>query len=462
MKCVVILCMCYLLSSCKVAGFKREIVGGEGQVKSNVRSVGLEKGVIVQTYSKEESVRQAATELLAWGNGARALERLQHLVYDESSSVRAAALDAVRLLAIQQVGLEAMAEEILVGVVRSSERASDREKAISGLARFTTLSPVAVSELSDWLKVGSPRERVFSLWALAGREGLACNELENYADGQLDQYGLDWLIVSILRDCGMGNEKFLNYYASNGSPPTRFAASAIVQGNSGGGSLVREWEEECQARSMNDAAFREALNCDWEAVETEVLMGELENSRLVLFGEMHVSGGVLRGAQKQVLRHLALRTEGLAVGVEPSVRDTQKSVEDLALQLGLPVYPTERRWEDLIAQGRIAARDLQTAEMINEYLGVDDKRSMFVMRGESHILPGGYLHSKLDYEPIFIFAVKDVPLHMRGGRVSSKGRIFRDKENSSVFLWPCFTKQGSRFSALQRALDADTADSGNR
>ncbi|MEO6593121.1 MAG: hypothetical protein ABIP94_00040, partial [Planctomycetota bacterium] len=186
-------------------------------------------------------------------------------------------------------------------------------------------------------------------------------------------------------------------------------------------------------RAQNDAAQSAMRNLTWHEVARDELLDAARNARLVLFGEMHHSDGPLREAQRAMLRAMA-GAQPVVLGFEPSVQEAQQSVLDLAAQLGVEVRSTETNWRTLNANNQYAERDDETATAINTCLAEDPARRLFVLRGEGHTLPGGYLCRQLHEAPLIVLTVHQPLLCARGDRLQLAGRTFRIGDGKRLYF----------------------------
>jgi hypothetical protein len=173
---------------------------------------------------------------------------------------------------------------------------------------------------------------------------------------------------------------------------------------------------EAQWTAENRAAEVGLLGAAWKPVPRSEVVARAANARLVLCGEMHESEGPIRANQRDVLRAFVKRPAFEAVGYEPSVEEAQKSVLDLARSLGLQTIALEANGPELTAQGRDGARELEALDAIGAFLGKNPSNRMLVLRGESHVLPGGFLARRLAVKPLVILSGcnVNVPLCMAG------------------------------------------------
>jgi HEAT repeat protein len=180
----------------------------------------------------------------------------------------------------------------------------------------------------------------------------------------------------------------------------------------------------------------------WRAVERAELLRAVKDARLVLFGEFHSPEGPLRDAQCELLREWAGKDKKHeAVGYEPSVEKAQRLVIAAAEELGIEARSLERNWRVLQSLKRYAERDDEAAEAINGFLAEDPRKRMFVIRGESHVLPDGYLVRQLAVPPVIVLCgmgTSSIPLHALGEELRWVGRTFRLGDSGRVFVVGCY------------------------
>ncbi|MCA8949611.1 MAG: hypothetical protein KDE27_08925, partial [Planctomycetes bacterium] len=85
----------------------------------------------------------------------------------------------------------------------------------------------------------------------------------------------------------------------------------------------------------------------------------------------------------------------------------------------------EPSFRDLLPRGLDAERDDEVAREINGCLAERPWRRMFVIRGEAHTVPDGYLCRQLRSEPIVVLSCMSPPLEALGDDPDTVGRTFR-------------------------------------
>jgi hypothetical protein len=205
-----------------------------------------------------------------------------------------------------------------------------------------------------------------------------------------------------------------------------------------------DWEHPIEARrrtsrAAKDVARRRIGRATWEEVDPETVLAAVADAstRVVLFAEMHHTGGPLRAAQRLCLERFARAAPTTtALGFEPSVEEVQQPVIDRARELGLEVFSTEPDGLDLLDRGLSIERDVQTVAVVNEFLARSPEHRVFVTRGENHCMPGDVLASGLTSRPTIILTVTDPPLAALGENPSVLGRAWRiGAPEDRLFYW---------------------------
>ncbi len=231
----------------------------------------------------------------------------------------------------------------------------------------------------------------------------------------------------------LGSKQLLGSANAN----VRFQAEcARARLEDGGSPRVAEAQLEERWSSENLEAIGELQRASWKRVPQEDVEERAAHARLVLCGEMHMSEGPIRDSQCALLHAFVRQPAFEAIGFEPSVEDSQGSVLQLARSLGLQTIPLETNWRELNAQDRSGARELETLAIIEHFLGEDPRNRLFVLRGESHVVPGGFLVRRLDVKPLVILSgsIVNVPLQECGLRC--KGSVFEIGASGSVYSLP--------------------------
>jgi hypothetical protein len=194
--------------------------------------------------------------------------------------------------------------------------------------------------------------------------------------------------------------------------------------------LEKEWQRE------NVLAWRQIQGMSWKRVASQELFQDVADARLVLYGEVHLRDGPLRDSQKQLLKSFSSTPEFEAVGFEPSVESAQQGVLEFAQSLGMTVIPLEENWEELVTDGRLGARDEAAASAIENFIKGDRRHRMFVLRGESHVMPDGYLVRRLSVRPLIILSGNAVTVPLCIGGLRCIGETFRLGSSSDVYVVP--------------------------
>ncbi|MCA8967522.1 MAG: hypothetical protein KDC48_21755, partial [Planctomycetes bacterium] len=217
------------------------------------------------------------------------------------------------------------------------------------------------------------------------------------------------------------------------------------------------------------ATARRCLRAEtWVEIDQSELMARAAKVRLVLFGETHFPTGPLRDAQCQLLLAFAGSDPAhVAVGFEPPVESAQRQVLHLARQLGLQTIPLEQGWRQLSTEARYGARDDLAAATIHGFLDADPRNRLFVIRGEAHMLPRGYLMRQLPTDALLVLhgdGSSAVPLRFLGASTDVTGRTFRVDTDPPCFVWCCSGKpQGNDQAELEawlRLRDSRQGDHG--
>jgi hypothetical protein len=191
-----------------------------------------------------------------------------------------------------------------------------------------------------------------------------------------------------------------------------------------------------RAAAENNAGQRLLRALPWHEAQRDELRRAVASARLVLFGEAHSGPGPLRDAQRELLCAFAGNDRSqVVVGYEPSAQPAQQSVLDFAAQLGIRTRPLEVHWQTLVPEGRHAERDDEAAAAIADCLAEDPAVRLFVLRGVSHVLPGGHLLRQLPEVPLLILSFEMPQFAAIGDEPQLRGRTFRLGDGDR--LWWC-------------------------
>lgn len=340
---------------------------------------------------------------------------------------------AVRAAAVYLVGWAGDARHVdAVGPLVDAEDAPTKRAAVAALSCLASGDPAAataaVPYLLRTLHAGSSTLRADACLALSGCQFTDDSDLQAcLADAAL----LDPLEGSSYPDLQFAVDQ------------TRQRLAAIAAG------LDRSWRTPAQAvedrfHELASAAHRRLRAAPWVEIDRGELLARAAQTRLVLFGETHFEAGPLRDAQCQLLRDFAGSDPAhLAVGFEPPVESAQRQVLQFARQLGLQTIPLEQDWRQLSAESRYGARDDLAAATIRGFLDADPKHRLFVVRGETHVLPGSYLMRQLPTDALLILygdGSSAVPLRFLGANTEATGRAFRVDVDPPCFVWCCSGK----------------------
>lgn len=177
----------------------------------------------------------------------------------------------------------------------------------------------------------------------------------------------------------------------------------------------------------------------WRPVPEAVLRERLGSTRLAFFGEMHDEGGPLREAQRRAVDQFAEGGGELVLGFEPSVERVQRPVIDHAVALGFEAISTEPG-VDLDAVGLIFhGRDSMVARTVDGRLRSSPDTRVFVLRGESHLKPGGHLDASLEEDAVVIHCGLDgLPLLVDDPRIDLMGAVYASDVVDGLFMVICY------------------------
>ncbi len=398
----------------------------------------LQELVQLATLDSDPRVREDAATALGWRGNAGAIDCLIPLVTDEDPDVRFRAISGIGLILskfdldpIQGVG-------VFLSALETETIYMNRQSLLYDLARLPSLPENAVRTLRELMNDDQPEARALAGRALAshvpdGGDIVAATIRITPPHRHTDR----WLAEKLYL-CEARHLPEVRMLTSSPSAAARFLADTAVgrlegqPGNWQGASIERE------GRKVNQAANKKLVSALWSKVDLSVIHQAARNSRVVLFGEMHSDHGPIREAQKSLLRAFVRDPKFDAVGFEPSVQDAQEDVLALARELGLQTISTEPNWEVLIAQGRHVARDDETAQVINDYLALDPRNRIFVIRGESHTTPGGHLAQQLVETPMIVLSLENLPLRFSEGTVQPTKELHKIHLGPHTYSWPCF------------------------
>ncbi len=75
---------------------------------------------------------------------------------------------------------------------------------------------------------------------------------------------------------------------------------------------------------------------------------------------------------------------------------------------------------------------------MNNYLALDPRNRMFVIRGESHTTPGGHLAQQLTETPMIVLSFEKLPLRYCDGKLQANEGLHRIHLGQHTYSWPCF------------------------
>lgn len=393
--------------------------------------------------SEDPAVRNEAAYVLGAHGDGRHIAAIGALTEDPNTVVARTALAALTRISEGDSELQAAALPHLMRALRHPD-ATVRQSAAIELGNFLECEGVDWSPLeaalwdeSGWVKLAvagalvqlglppsdSELERLFRTYA----GGTGSRWLIPVLPALHDPAQRDWLLP--LLACADARTRDHAEHATRrldaieaGSPPSW---------------QTPELEKELRYGAVNRRARNELRKLPWHPVERRELLEAAREARLVIFGEMHSEGGPLREAQIELLRaFVGEQPEGVAVGFEPSVKHAQQLVLDVAEELGVPCISLETNWEaGWMPVGSSAERDDQAAEAIGDWLATPGHR-LFVVRGESHVTPGGYLVSQLETEPLIVLSMQAeiaLPLGLADDDLEMLGRTWRLGDSGRIY-----------------------------
>lgn len=421
----------------------------------------LEQRLLAALGEEDAGLRGEAAYYLGLFGDARDVDAIGALADDADSEVRSRAIMALGVLAVQDPQARVSATRYLLHALHDGValRRRDAATALGGCAGGTE----DWSELIGCLADGSGEVRVAAASTLARLQvpishpdvaGLFREFAGSSADGFL------CALLPLLRD---PEQRELLAPMLHSSPSIRDQAQqadarldAITAGAPASWTTPAAQKRE-QYRQAQAASAQAVQRLRWQPVSRQELLDAARRSRFVMFGEIHRGAGPLREAQCELLRAFAgPRPDLEAVGFEPSVERAQRLVIDAGRQLGMTVLPLEQAWQTLHPMGRHAERDDETAAAINSWLA-DPSHRLFVVRGQSHVMPGGYWLRQLREQPLVVLSTYGAGLsfdHL-SDQLSTIGRTWRLGDGGN--LWYCGTDdflEGPSAVKLQKWLHA--------
>lgn len=391
------------------------------------------------TRDSDPIIRRAAVYQLGRRGPGTSIEAIECLIRDPNEEVRRTAIEAAQSLMNRCGTVDQKASECFIEALQDAS-STNRAGALDGLADCRQLTVDQVNSVrkgmddSDALVQIAAANALQHLGALDGLEARAVALIGQNALGPLD-----YLLAPLL-NCihDPSNLPTIERLLASRDPSVRYearCASARLGGSSSDTrdqpALEAEWESETSAA---EAALRHE---PWHPIATADVLRTVKSARLVMYGEMHVTGGALREGQCRVLRAFSTQPKFEALGYEPSVEAAQHEVIDLARALGMKVIPLESDWVQLVAKGRLGAREVQVIAAIDGFLRENPLHRMLVLRGEAHVLPRGYLDHRLTQEPVIILSGMTVPPSLCLCGLHCDGTAFESSEMPRVFMLPC-------------------------
>ncbi|MEZ6004015.1 MAG: hypothetical protein R3F33_07485 [Planctomycetota bacterium] len=330
-----------------------------------------------------------------------------------------------------------------------------RGDALSDLGRLETWSPGTEEVVRAELDSENDRLRAIAMWALARKGRIDAAVLDatvrSVPEGVFDVY-----LVGALDGNNPAHLPAAKLLAAAQRPTIAYHAQQVVAQIEGTGDGGAGWQLEVQSREENQAAARAMDRSTWRRVKRSQVHEQARRERIVAFGELHVEGGALREAQIALLDSFSTDPAHEALGFEPSVESVQAPVIEHARQAGMTILPMEVHWEEWGPQSRHGARDLEVAEIARRWLDQDPRNRLFLIRGEAHLTPGGFLVKRLQPEPMLVLSLEGVPWELGAG-----GTLDEDvtlQLGPKVYSWPLAGTMLGTLSAWQPPPLADTAD----
>jgi len=177
----------------------------------------------------------------------------------------------------------------------------------------------------------------------------------------------------------------------------------------------------------------------WEKSTWQEFLLATETVPLVFCGELHTGPKSFRRKLQIQLVDQMSRSRGvkLAVGYEPSVLHVQKSVIDYATSKKIGSLAMEKHWKEFLSLKAVDHRDLECAEIANEYLSRSKAHRLLVLRGQSHVNPNGYLLSKIKVRAVVLFTLPyglGIPLQLMEGRLHAPGQVLRSRRFRNLWF----------------------------
>ncbi|MCA8977258.1 MAG: HEAT repeat domain-containing protein [Planctomycetes bacterium] len=399
--------------------------------------------LLAALQAESPRVRETAAYYVGRGGDRRHVEPIGALVDDADFDVRMMAIRALGFLTADRRARRAATPFLLHALGDGVWE-----------VRLDACSTLAFGESDDWTELegcladSAALVRLNAAVSLATLgESLPPRELERLFT-EFGSTGAARMLVSLLGQLREPAQlALLELLDDLDSPSARFAIEQTrerLQAVAAGKSA--DWRTAAQClqrrfREVNDAAFQATQSADWTEVDRAEILAAARTARFVVCGEMHSDGGPLRRAQCELLRAFAATDpKACGLGFEPSVETAQQSVISLARELGMQVLPLEQNWRTLNPEHRYAERDDEAAATIRTFLDADPRHRLFVIRGQSHLLPGGYLLQQVGEPDLAVFEdiwPTEVPLRFRGREPTAAGRTFRLGEGSRRYVWAC-------------------------
>lgn len=405
-----------------------------------VRPTKVERVLLQALQHEDLAVRVEALRHLAnWRGGREHVPAIEALAADEDPEMRGQALRALGLIARSDPSVAPLVLPLLKRSLHDPSPSCQRH------AMYACIGVPCDdwSDLEGLLADASWRVRAIAARVLAWNgcrlhpddvasvlHDIRGTDLERLAAVPLQQ-----LVAPEQRDLAVA------YLSSSDGPVAFRAAEAIERIDAIAAGAPADWKPPSQLdreryQRENAAAEAALARREWMETEREDLLAAVRDARLVLFGEIHSPDGPLREAQKTVLRTMVAGGGHLVLGYEPSVQDAQQLVLDLAYELGVEVIPVEADdWRAMNEATRYAERDDDAALVINVRLALDPQCRMLVIRGESHVVPDGYLDRQLWQRPVFVLSVQVPPFEAMGDDSRLVDRVHRIAGDAVVFHW---------------------------
>ncbi|MGE3174058.1 MAG: HEAT repeat domain-containing protein [Planctomycetota bacterium] len=436
---------------------------GAGLTGQAAAPTAFERGLVAALAADDARVRHEALMALEWVGTASHVEAIAKLLDDDDPELQVAALRCLGLIAES----DPAALPAALPLLRRALRDRSQQVVIAALRALAGL-PLAGSAQDDWSDV----EGLLAHAWLPVRIEAASTLVHGGAaihprdvSALLGDAASSWQGYRLLplfdRVDDPEQRPLMEAFLREERASMRFRArEALLRLDARAADATVDARPESQrvrerAQRENAEGAAALAKRPWTEVEPDALLAAAGAARLVLFGEIHEPEGPLRLAQQRVLRAMVERAPGrVVVGFEPSVEAAQRSVLDLATELGAEVRSMEPGdFRTLCDEVRYAERDELCGAEIRRVFDGDPEVRMLVLRGESHVTPGGHLCRLLPVPPMVVVSVTFPPLHAIGDRPELVDRTFRRGDDGAVWVW-CIQELLQGKDALRAWLEA--------